>query len=76
MDNHRRKTIELIVESLDTVFSEIEVVESEEQEYLDNMPENLVGSERYERSEEALSSISEAEAAVQEAIDNLNSAIE
>ena len=42
----------------------------------DNMPENLQGSEKYERADEACSNLSDAYDSLQDAIDNITAAIE
>ena len=38
----------------------MEDLQGEEEEYRDNIPENLQGSERYEKAEEACDTLSEA----------------
>lgn len=61
MNKERRKQIQEIVEELNSIkdrlselISDIESLEEEEQEYFDNIPENLLSSQRACDSEEAI----------------------
>ena len=86
MNKTRRQAIDKIIERIknelpldvvDSILSDIEAIKGEEQESLDNMPENLQGSERYEISEAAVDSLDEAHDALEEiknALDYLNEA--
>jgi predicted RNase H-like HicB family nuclease len=76
MNNTRREEIQKITDVLQDILYDIELVLSDEQEYFDNMPENLQFSERGERSEEAISNLEYTLESVQEAIENLQEAIE
>ena len=69
MNNTRRKEISKISSILEDAKLRLSVVIDEEQEALDNMPENLQGSERGCESEEALDSMNDA-------LDSIDSAIE
>lgn len=67
MNNTRRKAIEKslsrleeLMEELATLRDEIDDLRQEEEDYLDNMPENLQGSSRYEMAEEAMESLQAA----------------
>jgi len=71
MNKARRKQIEKIIEQLEVLREGIETVMEEEQEYFDNMPENLQGSERGEKSEECIGFLEYADENIQEGIDNL-----
>lgn len=60
MNNTRRKEIRNIIDELETMagrlddlYSWLDELKSEEEEYRDNIPENLQGGIRYEESEEA-----------------------
>lgn len=60
MNNTRRKEIRTIVDELETLagklddlYNWLDELKSEEEEYRDNIPENLQGGIRYEESEEA-----------------------
>lgn len=67
MNNVRRKQIDKVlseIEILRGAFDDLKEavgeIRDEEQEYLDNIPENLQASERYELAEEAVSNLDSA----------------
>ena len=73
MNKDRRKEIQDIInrmaelESLrDELKEAIEAVRDEEQEYYDNMPEGLQGSDRGYAAEEAISNLDEAISALED----------
>ncbi|MEG1638429.1 MAG: hypothetical protein RR274_02725 [Erysipelotrichaceae bacterium] len=68
MNNKRRKAISEINEQLEVLSETLNIVNEEETEYLDNMPENLQESEKYNSSEEIIDIINEI-------IENLDNAI-
>jgi 5,10-methenyltetrahydromethanopterin hydrogenase len=76
MNKQRRKEIERIINGLISWQDAIEEVLSEEQDYLDNMPENLQSSEKAEIAENAISNLEEALDNIRECIDNLESILE
>lgn len=76
MNNVRRKTLNQIVDQLQILQAEIESVMCEEEEYRDNMPENLQSSERYEKADEACSVMQDAIDGLEDVIDNLATATE
>ena len=59
MNNVRRKTLNEIKEKIEELRCDLEAVMNEEEDYRDNMPENLQNSERYEKADEACSTMSE-----------------
>ena len=65
-----------IIEQIEELKGTLEDLQQEEEEYRDNMPENLWNSERYERAEEAISNIEDAVSALEEATSSIESAIE
>lgn len=69
MNKNRRKEIYKIIERLNDLKSDLESIRDDEQDYFDNMPENLQGSIRGEESEEYIEYM-------EEAIEALNSSIE
>lgn len=69
MNAKRRKEIEKVVAELQDKLLCLESLRDEEQEYLDNIPENLQGSERYEKTENIIDDMTNA-------IDEINSALE
>ena len=88
MNKIRRKNLAEIIERLEALKSEIEDIASdlealkdEEEEYLDNIPENLQGSERYERAESAVDALDGAmsdleDIDIEAIIDQINEAID
>ncbi len=76
MNNQRRKKLEEIAGQLMDLQSDIEILRDEEQEVVDNMPENLQGSERYDIAEAAVDNLDSACSLIEELIDYINSAAE
>lgn len=60
MNKQRRKELNEIISKLENLRDDLECLQGEEQDYYDNMPENLQCSERGERAEEAVSSLEDA----------------
>jgi hypothetical protein len=71
MNEARLKEIAALVGKIDDLKSQVETVRDAEQEYYDNMPENLQGSEAGERAESAASSLDDAVNNLSEAMDAL-----
>ena len=71
MNNIRRKRISSLIVRINMVKEELEDILNEEQDYYDNIPENLLGSERAELSEEAIGLLEEANESFDSIIDNL-----
>ena len=72
MNANRRKEIAKIVTELEELKSRLETVLEEEQEYYDNVPENLQNSERYQESEEYISYMEDAVSEFDSIIDALS----
>lgn len=83
MNNNRRKEISKIIEEVESAVStakekleelktSIESVRDEEQEYMDNMPENLQGSERYGVAEQAVDNLDSAASSIDEIIEAMD----
>lgn len=78
MNDARRKQIDSLIASMrdltdlvETLQAGIQDVLDEEQEYLDNMPENMQQSERASIAEEAISALEEAASAADDIVGNL-----
>lgn len=78
MNNARRKQIEAAIKQLEEAKSfieaardSVEMIKSDEEEYRDNMPESLQGSEKYERADTAVSNLDEVYEALDIDIDDL-----
>ena len=76
MNNQRRKEIQAVLDELAALRSRVEDLQSEEQDYFDNMPENLQQSERGEKAEQAASRLEDALTAFDEIEEALNEAAE
>lgn len=72
MNAERRKRIAKLVEGLESIQQEIEYIRDEEQEYMENIPENLQGSERYETAEEAVGLLDDVINNVADAVSTLS----
>ena len=75
MNSQRRKKLEELWDKVDMLRVLLEGLRDEEQEYMDNMPENLQASERYERAEDAVDSMDYALDNLSDAMENLEDAI-
>ena len=76
MNAERRKRITELVTLLEGLKTDIEAVQQEEQDYYDNMPENLQGSEKGQAAEAAADNLDEAAQAIESAIDYLTTSIQ
>ena len=76
MNRIRRKALRDIINVLEELKSFIEELQAEEEEYRDNIPENLQSSERYENADIACGYLYDAACCLDEAISNIDSAIE
>lgn len=75
MNKERRKQVNEVIEQIKDLWEqatvirdELENIRDEEQGCLDNMPENLSGSERYEKIENAIEELGSASDTVDEII--------
>lgn len=76
MNKQRRKEIQTISNDLIPLMTSIEDLLAEEQDYFDNMPENLQSSEKAEIAENAIWYLEEALDNIRECIDNLGNVLE
>ncbi len=84
MNNNRRKEIEKIqkklaeaLENMALIASEIEDIIGEEQDYFDNMPESLQGSEKGQASESAIDALEEVKDSIEALdLDEINGSLE
>ena len=75
MNNKRRKCIKLIVGRLKDVLVELEEIHTEEQESFENIPENLMNSERYQQSETAVDTLDDVKSSIEDHISELEEII-
>lgn len=76
MNKIRRAELAAICEKLGEIEEALEELKEQEEEYRDNMPENLQGSERYEAADAAASEIDTAICCLVEARDSIETASE
>lgn len=55
-----RKKLEELVADVESIKSDVEDIQWEEEDYRDNIPENLQGSERYDKADNACTNFSDA----------------
>lgn len=81
MNNKRRKEIYIItnkllsmtnknIDVLNDIVRDIDCIQNEEEDYRDNIPENMQGGYRYERADEACDNLSYACDYISEAIES------
>ena len=68
MNKTRRQQLRKWLEDMENIKSELETICSDEQDYFDNMPENLQGSQRGMDAEEAIEQMEEAVSSIEDAI--------
>ena len=71
MNKARRKSIQDVADQLEELKSTLEDIQGEEEEYRDNIPENLQGSKRYEKADEACDTLSGAVDGLEDVITSL-----
>lgn len=76
MNKARRKALDEVISKIEEAKELLENLQAEEEEYRDNMPENLQGSERYEAADAAVDNMSSAVDALDEALSSIESAQE
>ena len=76
MNKARRKQLDEIYSKLEEIKTDLEGVSAEEEEYRDNMPENLQNSERYQVADAAVSELECAVDSLDEALSSIETAQE
>lgn len=76
MNADRRKQISKIIISLSEIRSEIEELQSEEQDYFDNMPENMQSGENGCAAEQSAQLLDDAMNSIDDVMSNLETALE
>lgn len=76
MNKVRRKNLQSIIDRLEDIKADLEEITYEEEEYRDNIPENLQGGEKYERADEVCDSLNDAADTLNEVIDSITTAME
>ena len=76
MNKPRRKNLQVLLDQLAEIRDTLEAIKDEEEEYRDNMPENLQGSERYEKADTVCDDLCDAVSNLEEVIANIENSIE
>ena len=76
MNRILRKSLQEIIDQLEDLKSSLEELQEEEEEYRDNMPENLQGSERYDKADEACGYLSDAVDGLEDVVCSIEAAME
>ncbi len=75
MNNLRRKQLNRIIEALERLHMELDMVMSDEEDYMDNIPENLQGGRNFSKSEESCDNMRMASDSFDELIEYIKDAI-
>jgi flagellar biosynthesis chaperone FliJ len=75
MNKARRTALSKIQDLLTTAVEELESLKAEEEEYRDNIPENMQGGEKYEQAESAVDALDTAIDSLREASDSIDEAV-
>ena len=75
MNEKRRERLRDAVKMLTRVASVVETVCDNEQDAMDNIPENLQATERFERMEDAVDSLNDALEKIEDAKGHIQSAL-
>lgn len=76
MNNTRRKALREISSQLEELKAVLQELVDEEEEYRDNIPENLQSSERYEKADYACDRLNDAIYSFDDIISNIDEATE
>lgn len=76
MNNTRRKQLRKLMQVIEELRDQLVSIKDDEEESLDNIPENLKSSERYEEKEDACYCLRDAVDALDDAIESIGYAIE
>lgn len=75
MNKLRRARLQEVADIISEMIGILDDIREDEENYVDNMPENLHGSQRYEKSEEAIDQISDAIDSLEEATESIEEAM-
>ena len=74
MNNVRRKARNEIAAQVEELMSALESLKDEEEEYRDNIPENLQGSERYDKADAACINLDSAYSGLEDVLSYIEEA--
>lgn len=75
MNNRRRDRLKSVLTSLENAQNTLEAVTDQEEDALDNIPENLMDSEMYDKIDEAVENLNAAQERLQETIESIERAM-
>lgn len=75
MNNRRRDRLKSVLTSLENAQNTLETVTDQEEDALDNIPENLMDSEMYDKIDEAVENLNAAQDKLQETIESIERAM-
>lgn len=75
MNNRRRDRLKSVLTSLENAQNTLEAVTDQEEDALDNIPENLMDSEMYDKIDEAVENLNAAQDKLQETIESIERAM-
>lgn len=76
MNTERRKEIDKARGMIEEAKSILDQCENDEREYFDNMPENMQSGDKGQRAESAAEALNEAVGELENALGNLDTAVE
>lgn len=76
MNKQRRKELAEVIRQIEVARALLEDIAGEEEDYKDNIPENLQTSDRYQQAENACTNMVEAGEALEDVICKLEEAME
>ena len=76
MNKPRREALQKIATEIHAIMDELEPLRDEEEEYRDSIPENMQGSERYEKAEEYAQLLGDAYDSLENAVSSIESTAE
>jgi len=76
MNNTRRRQIRKVAEQIKSQIEELQTLQEEEEQYFDNMPENLQYSERGEKAEQDAYELQNIIDEIQSQLEELETVIE
>jgi hypothetical protein len=72
MNKQRKTELDSVENALESLLTIIQNIKEDEEEYVNNVPENLQGSEKYSQAEESIPYLEDACSNIEEAISNIN----
>jgi len=71
VNKDRRKDIDVVLDAISTLIDSINAIQDGEQEFFDNMPEGLQGSEKGDRAAEVIDTLNNAHMTIELAMGDI-----